>query len=199
MYLMELNCRKRIISLTKKNLFTSGFNWESKNQSNFQTDFLNIKGKFTGQNHKAPAWISFMHCTNNRKSSKKQEKLLHLSPNMSAIRGQHKIQCFQTAVLEDIVALTTQLMSTLDRQFTGILMLKIADLMLFIASVLISTEKQNLSRRRWAHSALHMLDVWKYGQNMPRLPINIGTWNWRCAQIYCLLLCSIRWWMTSSS
>lgn len=50
-----------------------------------------------------------------------------------------KIQRFQTTVLEDFVALTTQLMSTLDTQFTGILMLKIPDLMLFTASVLIST------------------------------------------------------------
>lgn len=50
-----------------------------------------------------------------------------------------KTQCFQTTALEDFVALTTQLMSTLDIQFSGILMLKIADLVLFTASALIST------------------------------------------------------------
>lgn len=51
-----------------------------------------------------------------------------------------KIQCFQTTVLEDFVSLTTQLMSTSDIQFPDIQMSKMADLMPFTVSVLISTE-----------------------------------------------------------
>lgn len=80
-----------------------------------------------------------MHCTKTieRLLRNKKNYIVSLQAHLLS-EDRDKTQCFQTAVLEGFVALTTQLMSTLDTQFTGILMLKIADLELFTAWVLIS-------------------------------------------------------------